>query len=344
MAEIKKDIMEHPFPRSVSIAERVKKLMETVSYEDTLAVLISADPDAMASAMALKRLFWRKVKNTHIYHVNIINRSDNLAMVRLLKVDQKHIKKLEPDRITKWAIVDSQPHHGEQFSKFEYDIIVDHHPSGEISKGVFVDIREDYGATSTIFTEYLRAAGIKPSPRLATALFYGIKTDTDDFVRNSTPNDIDAFRYLYKHININIIKKIESSEMTRKTLDSFRTAIDNLTFFKDMSFIYMGRVDSPDTLVMMADFFVKMAESPWSVVSGIHNQKLIIIVRNAGFRLDAGKTVIKLFGNYGPAGGHKSVARVEIPLKAIMHEIKDKSGYREFVMEKFKENRQPDKC
>jgi nanoRNase/pAp phosphatase (c-di-AMP/oligoRNAs hydrolase) len=339
MAEIKKDIMEHPFPKSVSMAERVKKLMETVSYEDTLAVLISADPDAMASAMALKRLFWRKVKQTFIYHVNIINRSDNLAMVHLLKIDQKHIKKLDPDTITKWAIVDSQPHHSEQFSRFKYDIIVDHHPVHDLSKGSFVDIREEYGATSSIFTEYLRAAGIKPSPRLATALFYGIKTDTDDFVRDSTHDDIEAFKYLYKHININIIKKIESSEMTRKTLDSFRTAIDNLTFIRDMSFIYMDRVDSPDTLVMMADFFVKMAESPWSVVSGIHNQKLIIIIRNAGFRLDAGKTAVKLFGNYGSAGGHKAAARVEIPLKTIMHEAKDKTGYREFVMEKFKRNK-----
>jgi nanoRNase/pAp phosphatase (c-di-AMP/oligoRNAs hydrolase) len=336
MVDTKKDIMEHPFPKSVSLIERVKKLMETITYEDTLAVLISADPDAMASAMALKRLFWRKVKKTYIYHINIINRSDNLAMIKLLKLDQKHIRRLDSSAITKWAIVDSQPHHSEQFSKFKFDIIVDHHPANPNSKGAFVDIRDEYGSTSTIFTEYLRAAGIKPSPKLATALFYGIKTDTDDFVRNSTPNDIDAFKYLYKYVNINIIKKIESSEMTRRTLDSFRTAIDNLVFIKDMSFIYMDKVDSADTLVMMADFFVKMAESPWSVVSGIHNQKLIIIIRNAGFRLDAGKTAIKLFGSYGSAGGHRGAARVEIPLKAIMHEIGGKVGYREFIMDKFK--------
>jgi nanoRNase/pAp phosphatase (c-di-AMP/oligoRNAs hydrolase) len=336
MADNKKDIMEHPFPKSVSLTERVKKLMESITYEDTLAVLINADPDAMASAMALKRLFWRKVKKTYIYHINIINRSDNLAMIRLLKLDQRHIKNLDASVITKWAIVDSQPHHSEQFGKFKFDIIIDHHTANPNSKGAFVDIREEYGSTATMLTEYLRTAQIKPSPKLATALFYGIKTDTDDFVRNSTPDDIDAFKYLYKFVNINIIKKIESSEMTRKTLNSFRTAIDNLIFIKDMSFIYMGKVDSPDTLVMMADFFVKMAESPWSVVSGIHNQKLIVIIRNAGFRLDAGKTAFRLFGSYGSAGGHRAAARVEIPLKAIMHEIGGNAGYGEFVMEKFK--------
>ena len=328
--------MENPFPKSVTLTERVKKLLETVSYEDTLAVLINADPDSMASAMALKRLFWRKIKKTHIYHINVINRADNLAMIRLLKLDHNHIRNLNSSEITKWAIVDSQPHHSEQFKKFKFDIIVDHHSVNPETKGQFVDIKEDYGSTSTIFTEYLRVAGIKPSPRLATALFYGIKTDTDDFVRRSTPNDINAFRYLYQFINNNIIKKIEASGMTKKTLSSYRTAMENLTFINDMTFVYMDKVDNPDILVMIADFFSKMVESTWSVVSGIHNQKLIIIIRNAGFRLDAGKTAEKLFGSYGSAGGHKSAARVEIPLKAINHEINEKFGYKQFVMEKFK--------
>lgn len=336
MADKKNITMENPFPKSVTATERVKKLLETVSFEDTLAVLINADPDSMASAMALKRLFWRRVKKTDIYHINTINRADNLAMIRFLKVDLKHIKKLDAPRITKWAIVDSQPHHSEQFMRFKFDIIVDHHPLNPESKGRFVDIRDDYGATATIFAEYQRAAGIKPSPRLATALFYGIKTDTDDFVRNSTPNDINAFRYLYQFVNNNIIKKIESSVMTKKTLSSFRTAIENITFFKDMLFISMDKVENPDILVIIADFFLKMVETSWSIVSGIHNQKLIIIIRNAGFRLDAGRTAEKLFGAYGSAGGHKNAARVEIPLRAIKQETVSKTGYRHFVMERFK--------
>lgn len=328
--------MENPFPKSATVTERVKKLLETVSFEDTLAVLINADPDSMACAMALKRLFWRRVKKTDIYHINTINRADNLAMIKFLKVDLRHIRKLEASRVTKWAIVDSQPHHSEQFMKYKFDIIVDHHSPNPGSKGRFVDIRDDYGATSTMFTEYMRAAGIKPSPKLATALFYGIKTDTDDFVRNSTPNDINAFRYLYQFVNNNIIKKIESSGMTKKTLSSYRTAIENITFIKDMSFIYMDRVENPDILVMIADFFLKIVETTWSVVSGIYNQKLIIIIRNAGFRLDAGDTAERLFGAYGSAGGHKNAARVEIPLKAITQEVTGKAGYRQFIMDRFR--------
>ncbi|MBC8457945.1 MAG: DHH family phosphoesterase, partial [Deltaproteobacteria bacterium] len=192
-----KSIMDHPFSKSTSLTEKCKRLQEVVTFEDTLAVLISADPDSIASALALKRFFWRKVKKTLIYHINPIKRVDNRSLIRLLKIDQRHIRNLNGSEITKWALVDSQPHHDDQFDRYQFDIIIDHHPVGHQSTAQFVDIREDYGATSTIMTEYLRTAKIKPSPRLATALFYGIKTDTDNFTRPSLPNDINAFRYLY---------------------------------------------------------------------------------------------------------------------------------------------------
>jgi nanoRNase/pAp phosphatase (c-di-AMP/oligoRNAs hydrolase) len=202
-------VMDHPLPKSMSMVEKCKRLQEVVSPEDTLGILIDADPDAMASAMALKRFFWRKVRKTSIYHLNPIKRADNLAFIRLVKVAQKNARHIKASKITKWAIVDSQPDHHEVFMKYPIDIIIDHHPVGKVHNALFVDIREDYGATSTILTEYLRAAKIRPAPRLATALFYGIKTDTDNFVRSSQPHDINAFKYLYKYANLNIIKKIE---------------------------------------------------------------------------------------------------------------------------------------
>ena len=330
--------MDHPFPKSTSLAEKYKRLLEVVVLEDTLAVFINADPDAMASALALRRIFWRKVKKTLVFHINVIKRADNLALVKLLNIDQQHIRNLNSLEITKWAIIDSQPHHNKQFSKHQFDVIIDHHPVGPDSFAAFVDINEDYGATSTIMTEYLRTAKIKPSPRLATALFYGIKTDTENFARQSLPNDINAFRYLYKFANINILKKIESSEFTKKTLNSFRAAMETLTFFKDTAFIHMDRVNDPDILVLIADFFLKMAEVTWCIVSGIYGQKLVVIFRNAGFRLDAGKMAEKLFGEWGAAGGHKSAARAEIPIQEIGLDLNNAAEYKQFVLNRIKGN------
>jgi nanoRNase/pAp phosphatase (c-di-AMP/oligoRNAs hydrolase) len=329
-------LMEHPFPKSTPVAEKLKKLLEQIGAEDTVAILINADPDAMSSAMALQRLFWRRVKKTWVFRTNVIKRADNLAMIQLLNIKEQHIRRLNPNRISKWVIVDSQPHHNEALSKFRFDIIIDHHPPSPGSVASFVDIREDYGATATMMTEYLRAAKITPSPRLATALFYGIKTDTDNFVRASIPNDIDAFRYLYPYTNIHTVKMIESSEMTRKTLTSFRTALENLVFFKDKAYIHMGKVSDPDILVILADFFLKLVESTWCIVSGVYGQKLIVIFRHAGFRLDAGKVAQRLFGQWGSAGGHKSAARAEIPIEAIPAPSQGEPELKEFLLTRIK--------
>ena len=79
----KHTIMDRPFPKSISFSDKSKKLQEVITHEDTLAILINADPDSMASAMALKRFFWRKVKKTSIYHINVIKRADNLTRLAL---------------------------------------------------------------------------------------------------------------------------------------------------------------------------------------------------------------------------------------------------------------------
>jgi nanoRNase/pAp phosphatase (c-di-AMP/oligoRNAs hydrolase) len=328
--------MDGPFTSSVSTVEKCKKLQEVVGSEDTLAILIHADPDSIASAFALKRLFWRKVKTVSVVRINKIERADNLAFINLLNLKQPHIRNFKSTDVTKWAIVDSQPNHHDEFNKFQFDIIIDHHPVSDNLEAAFIDIRQGYGANSTILTEYLKASKIKPSPRLATALFYGIKSDTNSFARTTVTNDIIAFRYLYEYANLNIIKKVESSEMTKKTLPSFKLALEKLTFVKRTAVIHLGAVQDAATLVIIADFFMKLAEATCSIVSGIVDQKLIVIFRNAGFRRNAGKLAQKMFGHVGSAGGHKSMARAEIFLEQINVNAKNSGDLEQYLLDRLK--------
>jgi nanoRNase/pAp phosphatase (c-di-AMP/oligoRNAs hydrolase) len=328
--------MQQPIGKTVSSAERCRRLMDVVDAKDRIAVLINADPDAMASALALKRLFWHKTRKMHIYRINRIDRADNMAFVNLLDFRHDHIRLLKKSRITKWALLDSQPSHNKIFSNYVFDIIIDHHPVSSNLEANFIDIREEYGANSSIMTEYIKAANIKPSFRLATALFYGIKSDTNNFIRPTVTSDIIAFRYLYDFTNMNIIKKIESSEMTKKSLPSFKKSIEKLTLVDDMAIISMGKIDHPDTLVVIADFFLKLAEAAMSIVFGVFEGDLIIIFRNAGFRQNAGKLASKMFGDIGSAGGHSSAARAEIPVDNIVSNHKQHLDYRSFVIKRLK--------
>lgn len=332
-----KESMEHPFAKSVSASEKCKRLKEVVHPEDRLAILIDADPDSMSSAMALKRFFWRRVQRAEVFHINAIQRADNLAFVGLLKMKQEHISHFRPKDFDRLAMVDSQPDHHEPFADLSFDIIIDHHPLVQNSRAAFLDIKEGYGANATVMTEYLKAAKIKPSVKLATALFYGIKTDTDNFARKSLPNDINAFQYLYRFANMNIIKKIEASEITRGTLDSFRAAIEGVTFIGDKAYVHMGTVSNPDILVLIADFFMKIAETTWSIVSGVYDGKLVVIFRNAGFRGNAGKVAQKVFGIFGgSAGGHKGAARAEISIDEITASTKKPLELGTFVRKQVK--------
>lgn len=68
--------MEQPFGKSVSSVEKYRQLMSVVDEKDSLAVLINADLDAMASALSLRRLFWDKTRKVHIFRINRIDRAD----------------------------------------------------------------------------------------------------------------------------------------------------------------------------------------------------------------------------------------------------------------------------
>lgn len=315
---------------------RYEKLLAIVKATDVVGIAIVADPDAIGSALALKRLLWRKVQKTVICRVNAITRTDNLAMVRDLKINLPYIKRAKTSDVTKWAIVDSQPHHHKLLANMDCTIIIDHHPADPSLTALFMDIRENYGAAASIMTEYLRAADIIPSAKLATALFYGIKSDTDNFTRTSTSADIKAFRYLYPYVNLNLVKKIESSEINKKNIADFRIAFDVLRFVGDTAYIHMGVVKDADSMVIIADFFLKMAEAAWCMVSGVVGKRVIIIIRNAGFRLNAGKVAQRLFGQLGSAGGHKGAARVEIPLAVLEKEAGGPRKISDFIVNQIK--------
>ena len=141
---------------------------------------------------------------------------------------------------------------------------------------------------------------------------------------------------LYDFANLNIIKKIESSEITRTTLSRFHHAMEDLEFVNQIAVVHMGAVQNPDTLVQVADFFLKIAEATWSVTSGIYDHRLIIVFRNAGFRRNAGKMAHKLFGEVGSAGGHADSARAEVPLKNIDCRSGSRSDCRHYVLRKIR--------
>ena len=295
------------------MVERLNRLLGVFKGDDRVLIIINADPDAIASAMALKRLLWRRVASVTTARTNIIKRPDNLAMIEYARLPLVHFNDVSIKDYTRLATVDGQPHHQDCVKNLTFNVVIDHHPLG--SNGAdFLDVRPTYGATSTIMTEYLRAARIIPSKRLATALFYGIKTDTSDFARQGQIEDMRAFRFLFPLINQNRVSKIENAELTRSDLKYFKKGLERVKTRKDRALAFLGRVDNPDTLVLLADFFMRIHDINRSIVAGVCKDKLVVIFRVVGPRQDAGRMAAGAFGQFGPAGGHRSMGRAEMPL------------------------------
>lgn len=298
---------------------KLPSMLELFSREERWLICINADPDAMGAAMALKRIMSRRVKDVVIAKVNKITRPDNLSLIRYTRIPMVDLTENNAQKLTanfqRFALVDSQPHHHALFEPIPFSIIIDHHPLPETPAiYTYSDIRPDYGATCTMMTEYLYNLDLRPGKLLATAMQFGIKTDTASFDRHSSDVDLRAYQYLSRFSDHNLLSRIGRSEFHIEWLEYFARAATNMYQIKSGIIVFVGNVDNPDILVTIADLFMRVYEIRWVTVSGIYNETVVIIFRGDGVSRDVGKDASLLFGELGSAGGHKAMARAEFPL------------------------------
>ncbi len=295
---------------------KLQGMLDLFSSKEHWLILVNADPDAMASAMALKRIMSRRVNDAAIARINEITRPDNLAMVQATRL---HMRPFDPAMLPKFdrfAIVDSQPHHSPLFQNIPFSIIIDHHPLPENpAQAAYAEIRPEYGATSTLLTEYLYNLDIRPGKFLATALQFGIKSDTMNFSRKLIDADLRAYHFLARFADQAMLSRITRSEFHKRWLPFFAEACMNLHAAGAGQFVFIGKVENPDILVVIADFLTRVYEFRWVAVSGRYGDTVVVIYRGDGSR-DIGRLANAQFSDIGSAGGHKSLARAEFPASA----------------------------
>jgi len=281
------------------------------------------DPDAIASSYALTELVTPFATESSIAYMGEFTRPENTAMVSILKIPMKKfaLDALKPGTVV--ATVDAQPSFFHVDGKVTFDVVIDHHPLTDLGPAKFADVRPTYGSTSTIFTEYYQAAGIRMSKKIATALFYGLKIDTGNLTRNVSDADVAAFRYLRMRTDENMVRTIELSQLPLETLDYFAVAIANKKISRDTAFAFLGTIPNPDMCVHVADFFIKLTGISWVVVACRSKEKVVAIFRSDGFRKHAGKLAEQLFTDYGSAGGHRTMARAELELGRVVAELRE---------------------
>ncbi|MEW6349816.1 MAG: DHH family phosphoesterase [Thermodesulfobacteriota bacterium] len=306
--------------RSRKKVEDLERLLKG-ARRDGLLILAhnNPDPDTLASCAAFQLLVkkWLGIPSTLGYG-GIITRAENKAMIQRLRLPFTRLTRLPRSDYFGIAILDAQPGTGNNLMMRREEpplVVIDHHPfRGASRKAVFRDIRPDYGATSTILTEYLVTVGIAPNRSVANALFYGIKTDTNYLLRGASQADFRAYRYLAPLTNPRVLGYIEKPRLTSAYFEAYHKGLSRATLYRDVVLCDLGPVEEESIIPVLADDLLRIEGVCWSLVTGTHQKMILMSMRSTSRKHQAGTILRRLVGATGHAGGHGEAAGGQIPL------------------------------
>jgi nanoRNase/pAp phosphatase (c-di-AMP/oligoRNAs hydrolase) len=288
------------------------------------------DPDSIASAAALEAIADHLGVEADILYFGDIGHQENRAFVNLLDIELTHRDAVDIDEYDTFALVD-QAKSGSVTIEEPIDIYIDHFEAESDLDAAFVDVRPNVSATSTILTKYLQEFDMTVSETVATALLYGIRAETYDFRRDTTPADLTAAAYLYPFANHDTLEQVESPNMSPETLDVLAEAIANREVKGSHLVSNAGFISSRDALAQAAQQLLNLEGVSTTAVFGIIEDTIYLAARSKDIRLNIGSVLQDGFGDIGEAAGHSTQASAEVPL-GIFNGIETTSENRETLL------------
>lgn len=270
------------------------------------------DPDCLASAMALRHLLAMKLsRDAVITFSGMIGRSENIAMAKELEITLIPLNMVNLDEVNAICMLDTQPGTGNNSLKPDcrVDIVIDHHPlRKETQKCRWVDVRDDYGVTATIMYEYLLAQNIQIGTKLATALFYAIKSETQDLGREANQPDRDAYLRLFPLSNKRLLYEITHPKLAVEHFRTIHSGVENSIIYGKLLVVNLQAICFPEVVSEMADYLIRLEGIETVLSMGHYNDEMILSIRTNSHLLNAGAIIKKLVSGRGTAGGHGMMA------------------------------------
>jgi nanoRNase/pAp phosphatase (c-di-AMP/oligoRNAs hydrolase) len=194
------------------------------------------------------------------------------------------------------------------------DIVIDHHPPRGPVNAEYVDLRSDFGATSTLLVEYFQQFDVAIEPTVATALLFGIRIDTDNFSREVSAADFEAASTLVSVADLDTLDRFETPSIDPETMETIATAITNRTMHGPALITGVGYISNRDALAQAADRLLNLDGVTTTLVHGINEQTVFVSARARGADVDLGEALRDAFGQIGSAGGHADMAGAQLEL------------------------------
>jgi nanoRNase/pAp phosphatase (c-di-AMP/oligoRNAs hydrolase) len=297
----------------------VHDLRQFIEGEDNVPIVVhpDPDPDALASALAVRALLRQNPEGLPIVTLGEMTRPENRRMAELLGMRVTVVTEAELKKFDHVIVVDHQPAWLDDAPN-TLAAVIDHHPIESERKYHFSDLRPKMGATASIITEYLCADDERRvDEKLATALLYGIKTDTDSLTRACTPADVKAYAYLLARAELPLLRRLERPSYKPDSARAYGEALAHLGVQDDLAVAFLGELPDEDThiLVDIADFSISLEEITWSAAAAVIDDQLEFTLRHLGGNATGAGDLAKIVaGEEGSGGGHATMARARVPL------------------------------
>ena len=301
-------------PEGDSVAE----LIEWIRGRGKVLIVThdNPDPDSIAAAVALRHLLLVKTgQDAVIAYGGIVGRGENRSMVELLEIPLVQISKLDVSQFAVICMVDTQPNTGNNSypAGLPVHLVIDHHPpKSDLTAVCWADIRTHYGASATILYEYLCQQEVKLNTKLATSLFYAIKSETQDLGREWSKADREAYLKLLPIANNRILFDIIHPQVPREYFSTFSSAIDNSLVYGPVLVFNLRRIENPDLVAELADFLLRQQGVKYVLGMGWYEGMQILSMRALDHDVKLGQVIQQMVEGLGTAGGHGMVAGGQI--------------------------------
>ncbi|MGH7717656.1 MAG: DHH family phosphoesterase [Gemmatimonadaceae bacterium] len=306
--------------RRAAARKRLRGLRAALGGAQHCAFLVQhdPDPDAIASSLALRRALALRAEHSPIVTRGAITRPENRRLITELGVTVKRVSSRQLERLRPLVLVDVQPpYFGDALP--EVAAVIDHHPPSGGFRARYRDIRTSYGASATMAAEYLLAEGDATLTRpLATALLYGIITDTKSLSRSASDDDLQMFAYLFPRADHAALRRIQHPSYAPIALKRFGRALQRVRIRHGLAYVHLGRLpeEQEHIVAQLAEFCLGIRGAEVSAVSGVFGSKLVISTRALRPEARLGDRLRALFADHGSAGGHPVMAKAVVSLGA----------------------------
>jgi nanoRNase/pAp phosphatase (c-di-AMP/oligoRNAs hydrolase) len=290
----------------------LKKLLSQPGKRLTIYTRNNPDADSLASSLALKRIAEYYNMDADIYYTGIIQ---NKTLINVLGDDVMKVNEITQSQ-AETAFVDLLPTEltGEKITPS----IVIGHTLGN-TEGIccaYRDVRISE-TTSSIMIEYLKKFGVAIDKRLATLLLFAIRDKTKTLITNFTLEDIEAYWYIHKYVDMELLVSLEHPSVRFETFADLSRAIDNKIIKGAYLFTTVGFVKDPGTIPKVCKYMLDIEGVSTALVFAVDASRIHIYAESENMELNMKNTLRKAFEDWGEVAGGPFQASTSIPLGVL---------------------------